>query len=221
MKNMVERLKENQIREWADLIHHPFVLSLGQGTATHAQFGYFLTQDALYLGDFLKTLATGAARAPRRRWAEILLKHSLNAMTAETELHAALLPACGVSSAVLNAAVMGPVTVAYTDHLIRTALDRNWSGLIAAALPCYLSYQEIGEMLQTQYHSTDPLYRQWIANYAGDEYSEAVREFLSIVNELDPGAGEFKQMVQVFQRSVFYEYLFWSQASNLGHAVLT
>jgi thiaminase/transcriptional activator TenA len=218
MTNTVDRLKATDLQAWTALIQHPFVVGLGKGTVTHNQFGYFLTQDALYLGDFLKTLATGAARSPKRIWTEILLKHSQNVIAGEEGLHGALLPACGLSRQTVKEAEMGPVTIAYTDHLIRTAMDRSWADLMAAVLPCYLSYQEIGVLLASHYQSPDPLYQQWIANYSGEDYGLAVEELLSIVNGISLADQDFQQMAVAFRRSVSYEYQFWSQAANQGRS---
>ncbi|WP_430626593.1 MGDG synthase family glycosyltransferase [Sulfobacillus thermotolerans] len=154
---MVNRLKDSAKDQWQQLIHHPFVAGIGEGTVSHRQFGYFLTQDALYLGDFLSTLAVAASRAPRREWTETLLRHAENVTTVETALHASLLPAFGVSAADLGRAVPGLATIAYTDHLVRTAWSRTWPATMAAVLPCYLSYQEIGIHLMKQQGKLDAI----------------------------------------------------------------
>ncbi|PSR37355.1 MAG: thiaminase II [Sulfobacillus thermosulfidooxidans] len=216
---MVNRLKDSAKDQWQQLIHHPFVAGIGEGTVSHRQFGYFLTQDALYLGDFLSTLAVAASRAPRREWTETLLRHAENVTTVETALHASLLPAFGVSAADLGRAVPGLATIAYTDHLVRTAWSRTWPATMAAVLPCYLSYQEIGIHLKAHYHSPDPLYQQWIETYAGDEYGQAVEELLAIVNAMVVDEADWPQVQNVFERSVGYEYLFWSQAATEGHLI--
>lgn len=214
---MVDRLKDSASTQWYDLVNHPFVLGIGEGTVLHRQFSYFLIQDALYLGDFLSTLAVAASRTPRRDWAETLLRHAQNVTIVETALHASLLPSFGVSADHLADAKQGLVTAAYADHLVRTAWSRTWSQTMAAILPCYLSYHEIGLHLQKHYHSPDPLYRQWIDTYAGSDYGRAVEELLEMVNKMAINEEEFPQLQQVFERSVNYEALFWSQAAAEGH----
>lgn len=217
----VERLKDSLSSQWHALIQHPFVVGIGEGTAPHGQFSYFLMQDALYLGDFLSTLAVAAAMAPRREWTETLLRHAQNVTTVEEALHASLLPSFGVSPSRLASAEPGLITAAYTDHLVRTALGRTFPEVIAAVLPCYLSYQEIGLSLQAHYHCPDPLYCEWIEAYAGEEYGLAVDELLSITNSLAIGGEDFERMKGVFARSVGYESLFWSQAAAEGHLLVS
>lgn len=49
---------------WQAIFNHPTVTGIGDGTLPEAKFQYWLVQDYLYLIDFSRIFALGAAKAP-------------------------------------------------------------------------------------------------------------------------------------------------------------
>jgi thiaminase/transcriptional activator TenA len=198
---------------WEAIFRHPFLTGLADGTLDQAAFRYFVRQDYVYLRDFSHVLAMAAARSPLRSDERTLLRHAEIVHAVEAELHQSLAPVLGLDPSELAASVPGPVTRAYADHLVRAAWERPHAVLLAAVLPCYWIYREVGQRL----HGTDPgfqPYRDWIETYAGDLYGASVDEARSIAERSAElaSAGERQAAREAFWVSSRYEWLFWEQA---------
>ena len=198
---------------------HPFVQGLGGHTLPRDRFTYFIGQDAVYLLDFSRVLAMGAAKSDVRSEERLFLSHADTVHAVEAALHQDLGPRLGLSAAILASTVPGPVTVAYQDHLVRIAWTEPLAVLVAALLPCYVLYQEVArDMVPQAPHPGVPEYREWVDTYAGDEYGQAVAEMTTLANRLgetlDPGVAA--RAARAHWRSVRYEWLFWEQAWTRG-----
>lgn len=205
---------------WDGIQAHPFVQGIGDGTLPLCRFAYFIGQDYVYLQDFSQVLAMGAARATCRADEPLFLRHAGTVHAVEAELHRDLAPSLGLEPKALLATTPGPVTVAYTDHLMRAAWTRPYPVLVASVLPCYWIYREVGRKLALKVPE-HPQYRAWIETYAGDAYGQAVEEMLGVANRLQPTLSPSEEMWarRAFWRSCRYEWLFWEQAWSLEQSL--
>ena len=208
-----DELRTPALPIWEAIYTHPYILGLADGSLPRSAFRYFVGQDAAYLKDFSRVLAMLAVKSPYRHHERTWLVHAETVHAVEQELHRELAPALGLNPTVLAETTPGPVTAAYTDHLIRTAYDRSYPVLIAAVLPCYWIYREVGLRLQDAAPAFGP-YRDWIATYAGDAYGQSVTEALAMAEEagLQAAASDHAAAVRAFYASSRYEWLFWDQA---------
>ena len=74
----------------------PFIRELTAGTLARPRFQTYITQDALYLGQFSRALAIAAAKAPDTAALQSFLSWAIGAVAVETELHRTYLAAFGV-----------------------------------------------------------------------------------------------------------------------------
>ena len=218
MPSLVERLLRDPVHDlWRQSLEHPLVRGLGDGTLAPSHFRYFIQQDAVYLLDFSRVLAMAAARAASRSDERTLLKHALSVHEVEQALHEDLAPRLGLEAAVLTGTPPGAVTTAYTDHLLRHAWASSAATVMAAVLPCYWLYRDVGQALAGDLPAHEE-YQAWILTYAGDTYGEAVAEVLEMEERLvaDAGADERPASARAFSASLRYEWLFWEQAWREG-----
>jgi thiaminase/transcriptional activator TenA len=191
---------------YAKTLQHPFLTGLAEGTLPRSKFEFYLQQDALYLDSFSDTLNTLAAKAPRNEWRTILRQHAADAIQEEQHLHLTLLRGN-------TARDKAPSNYAYTNHLLATATRRPFAEGLAAVLPCYWIYWEVGKELKKR-GSKDPDYQRWIDVYSDESYRESVAQALRMMNSvgggLDPAARE--RVKGLFTRSARYEYMFWDMA---------
>jgi len=192
---------------------HPFVTGLSDGKLPRARFHYYLVQDALYLRSFGQVLSVLAAKAPREEWALILNEHAADTLKVERQLHEQMLSSYGVKPEQIRAARMAPVNYAYTNHLLATAWRSSFTDGLAAVLPCYWIYWEVGKELKKK-GAKDPDYRRWIETYAGADYGKVVGQVLEMMNAaaagMDPAARRSAR--DSFETSARYEYMFWDMA---------
>lgn len=137
----------------------PFIRTLGDGTLDHADFMFYLEQDAYYLTKYARSL-----RALGGAWAS----DADAAIADEQEMQRTWLADLGRET------LPSQVTRAYTDFLLASTLGEPAAIGQAAVLPCYWLYYEVGARLAERNHDAHP-YRDWLATYAGDGFHEAVR----------------------------------------------
>jgi len=192
------------------ILCHPFVTGLTDGTLPRESFRFYAIQDALYLREFARGLALAGARAPRDEWIIMLAEHAAEALRVERALHEGFFREFGLSPDDVAATPLAPTNLAYTSYLLAVAYGRPFHEAIAALLPCYWIYWEVGKALERA-GSPDPLYARWIGTYASDAFGDAVRGVLAATDAVAAavGAAEREAMGQHFVTTSRYEWMFW------------
>ncbi len=195
----------------------PFIEALGDGSLERHQFSYYLAQDALYLRAFSRALARASALAPsdleQRFWANA----AHYCLEVEAELHRTWLghePAPPV----------GPVTRSYVDHLLAASAQGSYGVLVAALLPCYWLYADVGGRLHSEFLVRDVgashPYAAWLETYADEEFAAATRKVICIVDAAARAgsAAERAAMRTAFIQSSEYERDFFDAPRRHAHA---
>ena len=204
----------------------PFVRGLADGSLSADRFGYYLRQDAIYLGGYSRALARCSQLAPgseqQMRWAASA--HS--ALAVEALLHEDWLVGAGQGRP--DPAEASPTTAGYLDHLAAVAGGGDYAELVAAVLPCFWVYTDVGSRLHATVDATvdateaarsDHPYRRWIETYADEEFAAATAWVIAEADRCAAGAGPAvrARMVAAFERSVRYEWMFWDAAWRREH----
>lgn len=192
---------------WDAALAHPFVRGLGDGTLAEDAFRFYVRQDYLFLIDYGRLLALGAARAPRLEWMRRFAGLALAVLDTEMDLHRELAARWGITAAELEREPLAPATAAYTDFLLRTAALGDFAELAAAVAPCMWGYAEIGRSLAAT--ATSGRYREWIDTYASAEFGELADWSRALLDEVD---GDRERMTAAFVASSRHELAFWDAA---------
>ena len=192
---------------------HPFVHGLADGSLPQAKFQGYMVQDALYLQGFGRALAFGAVQAPD---ASLILEFSKAAEVAivvERALHAGFLTRFGVDPAEAERACPSPTCQAYVDSLIAAAATGGFSELVAAVLPCFWIYWDVGSGIKRAASPENP-YAAWIDTYAGEDFEAATLRMIAVLDSEAEVAGPRLRaaMRARFLRSCQYEWMFWDAA---------
>lgn len=200
----------------------PFLRQLVAGTLAPRVFTYYLLQDDLYLAGYARALALLAAKAPRPEEARFWAQSVAGAIAVEEEVHQALLadPRLVTARAQLGGAPQpSPTTLGYVSCLEANAALRPYAVGVAAILPCFWVYAQVGKHLIRQ-AGTLPEghpYRAWIALYDSPEFDAATRTAVGILERCLAAADaeERAGMRRVFLQACTYELHFWHAASIL------
>lgn len=195
----------------------PFIRALADGTLERAPFLFYLAQDALYLREYARVLAEAARLAPTSDEQAFWADSAHGSIVGELELHASwLTPAHGVSAATF-AAEPAPATTAYLDHLRSVAFGGDYAEVIAAVLPCFWLYTDLGRRLHAgefgEYaRDAGHPYASWLATYADPAFEEATRTAIAYVADAaaqaDPGTRA--RMRRAFEASSAHELAFFA-----------
>src|SRR6266511_182174 len=211
-----DMLKQAAEPIWQAILAHPFLKELGEGSLPHDRFLYFIRQDYLYLFDFARILCVGGSKAEDLDALEMFAKHAANTVAVERTMHTGFAQRLGLHADELLKTERTPTTQAYTRHLLAVAREGTLGEIVAAVLPCYWIYWEVGRHLATC-QPTAPIYREWIKAYGSEIFAELVRQQLNLVDRLGARAPahEARRMTEHFILSSRYEYLFWDDAYRL------
>jgi thiaminase/transcriptional activator TenA len=201
---------------WDDIVAHPMVSQLGDGTLDTAPFEYWVRQDYVYLIDYARLFAHGAASAPTLDHMGTFAELLHETIDTEMDLHRAYAAEFGITEAELEATEPSPTTQAYTDFLVRTAATGTFGDIVAALLPCMWGFNETAKRLEADGMPDDERYAEWIRTYAGEEFSELTRWCLELMDDVaaDATASDRERYRDRFVTSARYEYRFWDAAWN-------
>jgi thiaminase (transcriptional activator TenA) len=191
----------------------PFNTELAAGSLSRDRFQTYIIQDAIYLGQFSRALAISAAKAPDTSTTQSFAQSALGAIAVEQALHARYLQDFGVDPASVADAAASPDCLAYTSYLIAAAYHDPWEVLVAALLPCFWLYWDVGCTISRSSAPQNP-YKAWIDTYADERFGQAVRTVISITDRAaDATTSAIRaKMLAVFTRACQYEWLFWDGA---------
>jgi thiaminase (transcriptional activator TenA) len=198
---------------YSAILEHPFVTGLADGSLDRASFQFYVVQDGHYLHGFARALALLAARAPTESVKGLFARHADAVITVERSLHAGLLAGLRTTQGDGSATGVAPTTLAYVSYLLATCATASYADGVAAVLPCYWIYREVGRRLFGS-SSRDALYARWIETYGGEEFDRAVGEMLELTDSIGAqlGARDRQTAIDHFVIAARYEWMFWDAA---------
>lgn len=212
----VESLEPEAEAIWEAIHDHPMVRGIGDGSLDEAPFRYWVRQDYVYLIEYNRVFAYGAARSPSLERMGTFSELLSETVSTEMELHRSYAAGFGISEAELEETEPSPTTRAYTDFLVRTAATEEFGELVAALLPCMWGFNETGKRLASEDLPDHGGYAEWIETYSGEEFTELAEWCKGMMDEVaaDASATRRERYREAFLTSARYEYLFWDAAWN-------
>lgn len=186
---------------------------LAAGTLKLEAFRHYMIQDAHYLEAFGRGLAVAAAKADT---ADAIVQFSEGAKVAiivERELHEEFFQTFGLSHEEFQTTPLSPACHHYTSFLLATCWAEPYPVALAALLPCFWIYAEVGKDIHARASSDNP-YQAWIDTYAGEDFHEAVRAVIATTDEVASRQAEatVERMHLAFKRATQLEWMFWDSA---------
>lgn len=194
----------------------PFNAQLASGALSESRFKHYITQDAHYLVGFGRALALAAAKAPDADRIVQFAKAAEGALVVERALHGSFFKQYGITAELFAQTPLSPACHHYVCYLLATAYAEPYEVLLAALLPCFWIYAEVGRDIHARAAAANP-YRAWIDTYAGEEFHAAVRAMIAAT---DDAAKEVNsplraRMHAAFTRAAQLEWVFWDSAFRL------
>jgi thiaminase/transcriptional activator TenA len=196
------------------ILNHPMVAGLGDGTLDEEPFRRWIRQDYVYLVNYSRVFAHGAARAPNldrmRTFAELLTE----TLETEMDLHRAYAAEFGITEAELEATNPSPTTRGYTDFLVRVAATETFGDLVAALLPCMWGFHDTATRLHERGLPENERYAEWVETYTSEEFAELTSWCKDLMDDVaaDQPERDRERYRRHFRTSLRYEYRFWDAA---------
>lgn len=189
-----------------------FVRGLGDGSLPREAFLWYLQQDALYLHDYATTLVAAADRAPSVAEREFWAASAQSSVEMELELHKSWIPA-----EVMAGGQASPVTQAYLDQLSAVAHDGSYGEIVAAVLPCYWIYTDVGTRL-SRFNRPGHRYGSWLDTYGDEVFVAETHQAIGYAGAAALAADETERelMWQAFRDASRHELHFFAAPLELG-----
>ena len=191
----------------------PFNQELANGTLDSQAFCHYVIQDAHYLLAYGRALAVAAAKADEADDVIQFSEAAKIAIIVERSLHKDFMQAFAITKTEFEST---PLTLAchhYTSFLTATAWSESYPVVLAALLPCFWIYAEVGHDIVSQSVENNP-YQAWVDTYSGEEFHAAVRNVIATVDKVAArcDADTLAKMHAAYSMGAKLEWLFWDSA---------
>lgn len=193
---------------------HPFLTSLTAGSLPDDVFLGYLVQGCLYLREYARALAVLAAKAPRPAWTAFLGRCVHEAALEEDTFHKEFMAYYRTSvEQETQRTRLSPYSQLYASFILATTHERPFYEGLAAVLPCFLLYLEMGKCLLAK-GSPHPLYQRFIDRFSGADYEALSLEVCAIMDAAAAELGEAqrKRVADIFTHCCRMELLFFEGA---------
>ena len=196
----------------------PFNQELAAGTLSQERFRHYMIQDAHYLVAYGRALAVTAAKSDNAEGVVQFANAANEAVVVERALHGGFMRDFGVSAEQFAATPLTPACHHYTSFLVSTAWSAPYPVAVAALLPCFWIYAEVGRDIHARSASDNP-YQAWVDTYASEEFHAAVRGVCATVDRLAEDATESTRaaMHVAYRDAARLEWMFWDSAYQLTY----
>jgi hydroxymethylpyrimidine/phosphomethylpyrimidine kinase len=186
-----------------------FIRALVAGSLEEKQFAYYLAQDAIYLNGYSRVLARASALAPTEAAQLFWARSAQQCLEVESELHRSWLSTRTVETG------LGPVTKSYVDHLLATSTSGSYAVLVAAVLPYFWLYADVGTTLHEEFLAAgapeDHPYSAWLRTYADEDFAAATRQAIALADDAGRRGSDDERaaMMVAFKQSCRFEIDFF------------
>lgn len=198
---------------WQQSKEHPFIQELVAGTLPPDIFRYYLLQDCYYLIQFGQAHHLLAELSTEPEFSQIQIQNAQGLEESEISVRNHFFDLMGITPEEYQGITIAPTAYHYTSHIYREILNGTQGSILAALLPCYWLYQEIGESL-AGVGSPDPIYQTWLETYNSPEFKALTETQINWLNHFAETASpaEKAQMKQAFIISSQMELNFWEMS---------
>jgi thiaminase/transcriptional activator TenA len=215
MSRFTERLLAKVSPIWEEILLHPFVRGLGDGSLPVERFAFYMKQDYLFLIEYAKLFAVASTKAYDLQTSAKFAALQEATLNAEMSLHRQYAHKFGITNDDLERTEPSFATLAYTSYMLKVAYQGSLAELVSALLPCMWSYWEIGKHLARLEGATEhPLYGEWVSTYSSDEFGALAQWLIEMMDEWADGKNEqeLARMETHFLITTRMEYQFWEMA---------
>ena len=198
---------------YQSILNLPFNQELMAGNLSQARFEFYIQQDAIYLGEFSRSLSMIAARCFRNPYTLDFIRFAEGAVVVEKALHEGYIRQFGLT----QVAVASPTCQSYTQFLLTKAGLDQLEVAIAAVLPCFWIYKKVGDYIYLNGNSKDNPYKEWIDTYAGEDFGLLVQKAIAICDDVACSCSpeQREHMTKAFVMAAKLEWMFWDSAYKM------
>lgn len=211
MSNWYEEINKKTEHILQQIKEHAFIKELMTGTLPKEIFYFYINQDAIYLSEYKKVLSEVGIKCSDENDTQFFLESAIGIIRVENALHQRFLGKEKQTN------LVSPTCELYISYLSRMANTKSIEEVLAAVLPCFTIYKQVGDyILENQTNKNDNLYQDWINTYGSEAFANSVNKAVKITNKHAETAcpKTRKKMNEAFEKASKLEWMFWDSAYN-------
>lgn len=194
---------------YAEIFALPFVRGVADGTLPPDVFARYLAQDALYLAAYSRAMQTIADRLPAGPDRALFARFASDGVAAERAMQERWKAESGAAPI---PAVPTEACRRSMDHVLRASVEAPLPVALAAVLPCFAVYAEVGARLAADSAALGAAhpYRGWIDEYAGPAFALDAQAAAAVCDAAARSDPELREsMSAAYRTGVVAERDFW------------
>lgn len=190
----------------AKILALPFNQQLACGSLKQEQFDCYLIQDVWYLKQFSQVLQRLAEHEPNSAFAHLELAQYIRC--AEQVTNEQLISPNSLFYSALKNKIDRTAIKDYVAHLNAASL-LSFPEALAACIPCFWVYQQIGALLPVAADNHNKVYQEWLSTYVDQEFIAKTKGLIAILVGLESNYDQ-DAVRQSFMRSLQHEHDFFA-----------
>lgn len=208
----VKQMTDSVLDIWNAYLEHPFIREMSDGTLPENKMKRYIIEDSLFLSEYVKACAVGILKAKTMKDMAHFNSMIAGIVQGEYALRDTYLESAGIYKGEWERMTLSKENRDYANYIMKTALDGGLPELLAATLPCMLSYYYIGKQLVER----DPEclkrpYGELIADYASEICQEMCQVSSDYMDTLCMGLDKQgkQKLMDIYREASIYEMGFW------------
>lgn len=194
-------------------IEHPFLTELADGILPLPKFRHYIQQDMLYLRNYGELLAVLSSKLEKQSDKELFKRFADDSVACEKALHEVFVKEFDIPKQEIKSVACKM----YTDFLIESVNNKPLEIGLAAIMPCFKVYNEVGKYIYANHKAEKNPYQMWINAYANDAFTGDVIKYSAVADSYaeKTDAKTIELMTEAYVEATRLEFIFWDTAYNL------
>ena len=211
---MISQFINESIGIWDKCVNSKFLIRVQRDNLEKEIFLQYLIQDSLYLRDYLKVYSYGFIKC--KFWENMKFFASSISYINNTEnsTRTNYLKDFNLNDNDIDKMSKSKECKEYTEFLLNIGKNEDISSILAAVLPCMLSYNYVFDKISKQTPSVlSGYYAPLVNDYINNKYRQVIRLWTNFANQIMKNVSYEKllKLKDIFHQANIHELLFWEQ----------
>lgn len=209
-----ETLQQEMDHVYQEILSHPMVQKLADGTLDKKIYHFFLEQDLPYLTNYAKAVSLAKDRATQPEHKASL--EEIESLIRKTSSETAPTIFAGYDTENITTCIT-PACSTFINYLISTAVTCEFPSYMAMFTASVMTYCNMGKYIHGHSIPNNP-YKTWIDYHVKKEYLQCVQKYIDIADKAAEEASllEREKMIEHFIVTARLEWMFLDDCYRLN-----
>lgn len=197
---------------YEETIQHPFLTQLAEGRLALPKFRHYIQQDMLYLKNYGELLMVLSSKLEEDCDKQLFKRFAEDSVACEKALHEVFVKEFEIP----KQNIKSTACKMYNDFLCDSVKNKSIEVGLAAIMPCFKVYNEVGKHIYASHTTKNNPYKIWINAYSDEGFTNDVIKYSAVADKYAEKASKdiIDLMTSAYVNATKLEYMFWDTAYN-------